>query len=485
VNINVLYPSLLALIPTLMAPLFLLFKSKKAQKLIVMVIVTLNAILIALLSQNMPVDEYTGGWLFRGVHLRFDGISLIFTSLFITVMGISWLSSFRKDYPPLFYFLTSVLLATLNTAAVSLDLFNIYVILELSSIIAYILIALKHKWTYMWVSLKYLIISYFAFTMYLIGTGLVYMTNGTFDMSRLSQNVPPIILAMLIIPVMLKTGLFPISMWLPSVHSLAKTEISAILSGSFVNMGIIILFRLLNIPIMKHLQYPVTVIAIASMIAAAIFSYHEENAKRILAFSTMSQMGYILVGGPLYGSIHAFNHGISKALLFIVVGDQVEETEHYSIKALRHHSFPLHRYIFLTIGILGMIGIPLTGTFISKSLLIEHTNLIGKLALIFASIITTASLIKIWSIGFIKSKITIYIPYLVPSIIIFGSGILLIKGSLSILHIIEVLLIILVSVLLFKFYKPSTLPRTLEKLDVMIVVYMITLFVVWLILTTL
>jgi len=433
----------------------------------------------------MPVDDYTGGWLFRGVHLRFDGISLIFTSLFITVMGISWLSSFKKDYPPLFYFLTSVLLATFNTAAVSLDLFNVYVILELSSIIAYILIALKHKWIYMWASLRYLITSYFAFTMYLIGAGLVYMSNGTFDMSRLSQNVPPIILAMLIVPLMLKTGLFPISMWLPSVHSLAKTEVSAILSGSFVNMGSIILFRLLDIPTMKHTQYPITVIAIVSMIVAAIFSYHEENAKRILAFSTMSQMGYILIGGPLYGAIHAFNHGVAKAMLFIVVGDQVEETEHYSIEALRHNPFPLYRYIFLTIGILGMIGVPLTGAFLSKSLLMEHTNLIGKLALILASTITTASLIKIWSIGFRKSKINIYIPYIVPGIIIFGSGMLLIKGSLSMLHVIEVFLIILVSILLFIFYKSSTLPRTLEKLDIMIVEYMITLLVVWLILSTL
>lgn len=399
-------------------------------------------------------------------------------------MGISWLSSFKKDYPPLFYFLTSVLLATFNTSAISLDLFNIYVILELSSIIAYILIALKHKWIYMWVSLKYLIISYFAFTMYLIGVGLVYMTNGTFDMSRLSQNVPPIVLAMLIVPLMLKTSLFPLSMWLPSAHSLARTEISAILSGSFVNMGSIILFRLLNIPIMKHLQYPVTVIAIASMIVAAIFSYHEENVKRILAFSTMSQMGYILIGGPLYGSIHAFNHGVAKAMLFIVVGDQVEETEHYSIEALRHNAFPFHRYIFLTIGILGMIGVPLTGAFFSKSLLMEHTNLIGKVALISASILTTASLIKIWSIGFRKSKITIYMPYIVPVIIILGSGILLLKDSLSMFHIIEVLLMIIASVLLFIFYKALTLPRTLEKLDIMIVEYMITLFIVWLILST-
>ncbi len=477
-----IYPSLLTLVPMLFAPLFLLFRTKLVQKLLASLIIILDLLIIYRLTLIMPLDEYTGGWILRGIHLRFDNLSLIYTLLFVTVIGTSWLSSFKKNYPPLFYFLTSILLSTLNTSAITLDLFNIYVMLELSSIIAYILIAMKDNWKHLWASLKYLMISYFAFTMYLTAVGLIYMHTGTLDISRITGEIPPIIVSMLIVPLLLKSGVFPVSMWLPAAHSLAPTEVSAILSGSFVKMGSIVIFRLINTPILKQAYTPITLIALLSALTGVILAYNESNVKRILAFHTISQMGYVLAGGPVYGALHAFNHGIFKSLLFFTVGDQVEETGHYDIKALKHAKFPMHRYIFLVIGVLGISGVPLFSGFISKSMIIHHIPIYGKVVLILASVGTVASMSKLVSIGYRKSSIKLIPHYIIMATIIILVGIRYIEHVISLWTIIESLIVIIVGITIFLVIHPKHIPRILEKLDIMVIEYMLTLITVWAIL---
>ncbi|GEM_PF-578032 len=476
------YPSLLTLVPMLFAPLFLLFRTKVIHKILATLTVLLDLLIIYKLMIAMPMDEYTGGWILRGIHLRFDNLSLIYTLLFVTVIGTSWISSFKKNYPPLFYFLTSILLSTLNTSAITLDLFNIYVMLELSSIIAYILIAMKENWKHLWASLKYLMISYFAFTMYLTAVGLIYMHTGTLDITRISGEISPIIASMLIVPLLLKSGVFPVSMWLPAAHSLAPTEVSAILSGSFVKMGSIVIFRLTSTPILKHAYIPITFIALLSALIGVILAYNESNVKRILAFHTISQMGYVLAGGPIYGSLHAFNHGIFKSLLFFTVGDQVEETGHYDIKALKHAKFPMYRYIFLLIGILGIAGVPLFSGFISKSIIIHHMPLYGKIALILASIGTVASMAKLASIGYRKSILKIPSHYLIFATITVFVGIKYINYALSSWALIESFIVIAIGLAIFLILHPKHIPRILEKLDIMVIEYMLTLISMWAIL---
>ncbi len=477
---NYIYPSLLTLIPMSIAPLFLLSRSKILQRLLVGLLLSLDLTVLIMLIRKMPIDEYPGGWLLRGIHLRFDMLSSIYLILFLSVVGTSLISSFRKNYPPLFYFLTSILLATFNTSAITMDLFNIYVMLELSSIIAYILISLKEDWHNLWASLKYLMISYFAFTMYLTAVGIIYLTNGSLDIAQISSHLPPIIVAMLVIPILLKAGIFPISMWLPAAHSLSPTEVSAILSGSFVKMGSIVLFRLATSGILGNINSIIYIIGFLSAIIAGIMAYHEENAKRLLAFSTMSQMGFVLVGGPLYGSIHALNHGIAKALLFLTIGDQIEDTGHHSIEALKHSKFPMYRYIFMMIGALSIMGFPLFSGFISKTLIVHQFQLWG-IFLIIASIATAASMFKVLDIGYVGKTIKLNMSYTILAILIFIPNIWIAK-AISASSVTEALAINFLGYILFKWYKSRPLPRILEKLDIMVIEYMLMLLFVWLIL---
>ncbi len=469
------YPSLLVLIPMLIAPLFLLARHKYSKLLLITIIITIDGLLIYSLWMKMPIEEYTGGWVLRGIHLHFDRLSVIYTSLFLIVILTSWLSSLRKDYPPIFYFLTTLLLATFNTSAITMDLFNIYVVLELSSIIAYILIAMPHKWKHMWTSLKYLMMSYFAFTMYLTAVGLIYMKNGTFDISRIKGPVSPIIIAMIFIPLLLKAGLFPVSMWLPSAHSLAQTEVSAILSGSFVKMGSIISFRLLGSPAFKEAYLSIIIIALLSAIVGVIYAYNDKNVKRILAFHTLSQMGYVFAGGPLYGSIHAFNHAIFKSLLFLTVGDQKEEVGHYDISIMKHTKFPFYRYVFLTIGVLGITGVPLFSGYVSKSLILHHSPTIVKIALILASLGTVASMSKLMTVGYRKSQWKHNLAYYLLGSIIILVGIYGFTYTFSLVSLIESLTILVIGFLIYKYIHPSPLSRVLEKLDIMVIEYMLAL----------
>ncbi len=478
-----IYPSLLVLVPMLIAPLFLLARHKYSKLILITIIAAIDGLLIHNLWMKMPIDEYTGGWVLRGIHLRFDSLSVIYTSLFLIVILASWLSSLRKDYPPIFYFLTTLLLATLNTSAITMDLFNIYVVLELSSIIAYILIALPHKWKHMWTSLKYLMMSYFAFTMYLTAVGLIYMRHGTFDISRINGSISPIIAAMIFIPLLLKAGLFPVSMWLPSAHSLAQTEVSAILSGSFVKMGSIITFRLLKTPAFKEAHLPIIIIALLSATVGVMYAYNEKNVKRILAFHTLSQMGYVFAGGPVYGSIHAFNHAVFKSLLFLTVGDQKDEVGHYDISIMKHSKFPLYRYVFLTIGVLGITGVPLFSGYVSKSLILHHCPIIVKIALILASLGTAASMSKLMAVGYRKSPWKHNIAYYLLGSIVIIVGIYGFTYTFSVVSIIESLMILGIGFLIYKYTHPITISRVLEKLDIMVIEYMLALLGMTIIIT--
>ena len=265
-----------------------------------------------------------GGWgKGRGVQILLNELSLDFmipaVALFAAGLGFS--RSLKKDWK--FAFLVDLLFTDLLLLFLANDLFNVYVTMELLALLSYLLIASEKKNRQIWASLKYMIIGAVGFNFYLIGVADVYAATGTLNL-QLLQAVDPAILEKLVFPFtmiilsfLIKSGVFFFSMWLPSSHSEASGMVSALLSGIIVKGGIFFLFRLWPFFQTPVLQGFLTAVGVASAGFGVFFALLQKDIKLILAFHTMSQVGFILLGGPTDGALYAMSHALFKSLLFL------------------------------------------------------------------------------------------------------------------------------------------------------------------------
>ncbi len=362
----------------------------------------LGIIYAGLMFENIGISGHFGGWPL-GIAYSIEAwspwiaVAISISSLVASLEG--------KDKGPVFHFLLGTLTAVLLASTVVSDLFTMYVVLELSSIIAYTLIAYDRSWKTSWISLKYLILSYFAFTIYLTAVGLIYAQTGTLGSDGLSHIKTPLLISMLVTPIFLKTGLFFTSMWLPMAHGMAPTEVSVILSGGFVKMGAALIFRIWN-----HLPSSATsgiiTFGIISIILGGVGAIVQKDVKRILAYHTMSQMGIVVASGPIAGAVYALAHAIFKSLLFVSAGRQITCTGHRNIDIIRRDGTPLLRWTITAIGALSMMGMPLTLGAVAKTL-VKQTNPYTLYWLWLGGILTTASMLKLLTIPIKRYRKTV------------------------------------------------------------------------------
>lgn len=366
-----------------------------------------------------------------GICLVADGLAsfmlvtvnlIVFLSL---IYAISYMNKYTDKWK--FYSLFMIMLAGLNGVIISGDLFNMYVFLEAASISGYCLVAFGTEAQDLEASFKYAIMGSLASVFILLGIVLLYSYVSTLNMADISLELLSKPRGMLVgfVSVLfltgfcLKSALVPFHAWLPDAHSSAPTPVSAVLSGVFIKaVGIYALARVfLNvIGIYRNLLFILMVLGAASMIIGAFLAIAQKDIKRMFAYSSISQVGYIIlalgIGTPLacLGAVfHLFNHAVFKSLLFLNAGAIEYSTGTRDLSRLGglNNKMPVTSYTSL-IGSMSISGVPPFSGFWSKLVIILAACQAGRFGFAFiaavVSIITLVYYLKFIKFTFLGSS---------------------------------------------------------------------------------
>lgn len=394
-------PVLLVVVPLLAAPLIVLFRSGRAGWLLAVLASMVSlACAIGLFVQvrggtviSYAIGNWAPPW---GIEYRVDVLNafvLILVSGVATIVSvyarISVISEVPSDRHYLFYAMFLLCLSGLLGMTVTDDVFNIFVFLEISSLSGYVLIALGRERRALHAAFQYLILGTIGATFYIIGVGFLYLVTGTLnivDMAGRIQAVAdhrPVLaaLAFMTVGLSLKAALFPLHAWLPSAYSTAPGAVAAFMAGTATKVSLYVFIRLLfgvfgarlvlqDLPLLEALS----LLSIAAMLVASLVAVMEKDLKRLLAYSSVAQIGYITLGVSLANQdgltaavVHLFNHGIAKAALFMLVGGAALRLGGCRLEVLAGmgQRMPLSAFCIVIAG-LSLIGVPGTAGFITK-----------------------------------------------------------------------------------------------------------------------
>ena len=327
--------------------------------------------------------------------------------------------SVKKEVPgktTQFYTVFMLLITGLMGITITGDIFNFYVFLEISSLTAYSLISMGDRGDALVASFNYLIMGTVAASFILLGIGYLYAVTGTLNMADMHRLIPNIYeskvvlaaLAFFMVGFSIKVGLFPLHAWLPDAYTHAPSTGSALIAGLMTKVGVYAMIRF-----MFSVFTPVFVIdmtrmteilswaAALAIIMGSVFAIAQSDIKRMLAYSSISQIGYILLGvglanviGMQGGLLHILNHALMKCALFLVAGAIFYKTgirNLYQFQGLGR-KMPVTTTVFLIAG-LSMIGVPGTVGFTSKWYLALGSIDAGQW--LFAVIILVSSLLNL------------------------------------------------------------------------------------------
>ncbi|MCP9841837.1 proton-conducting membrane transporter [Synechococcus sp. J7-Johnson] len=323
-----------------------------------------------------------------GVALQPDAFAAPFLLLNALVCGAVVLDSWRRPMPGPFLLLM-VLHGGLSSAFVVVDLISLYVTLEVVGISAFLLILSSRSERSMWVALRYLLIGNSVMTLFLIGAALVYLEQGSFRFEEVAGTSSIAALALLLVGLLTKSGLFLSGLWLPLTHAEAPAEVSALLSGVVVCAGIAPLLRLTStVPALGEV---ITIIGLASTVLGLLFALADTDAKRLLAWSTLSQMGLVALA-PVAGGIYALAHGLAKAALFLVA----RRFPSRALQGWATRPLPAGVWWPLWIGSFSIVGVPPLAGYAAKSSLDGALHGPLALAVTLLSVGTAAVYGRLW-----------------------------------------------------------------------------------------
>ena len=419
-------PALQVVIPLLSAPLaVLLRRGTLAFILVTAAAWTAFAIAIGLWLQvgatgviSYPIGNWLPPW---GIEYRVDRLSsfvlMLVSGMAAIVLPYSRASIAReipRDSHYLFYAMFGLCLTGLLGITITGDAFNTFVFLEISSLSTYVLIALGRDRRALAASYRYLIMGSIGATFIVIGIGFLYLMTGSLnlaDMANRLHDVPntrPVLaaLAFLTVGISLKLALFPLHQWLPNAYTYAPSAVTAFLAATATKVSIYALMRFYfgvfgESLVFHRLPLPQVMLGLSllAMLVANFIAIFQDNLKRLFAYSSVGQIGYITLGlsfdsvsGLTASVVHLFNHGIAKAAIFMLIGGLVLRSGSRGAAPSFDRLAGLARRMPLTcLGIvvagLSLIGVPGTAGFISKWYLIlaalEHQQywLVGAILL--------------------------------------------------------------------------------------------------------
>lgn len=299
-----------------------------------------------------------------GVTLEIDQLSgyFILTNALVTAAVI--LYCWETDKTAFFYGQTLVLHGSLNAAFISTDFISLYVALEVSGVAGALLVAYPRSDRSIWVSLRYLFVSNIALLFYLVGAVLVYQAHHSFAFEGL-RGAPPEAMALIFMGLLTKGGVFVSGLWLPLTHSESETPVSALLSGVVVKAGVYPLVRCALI--LDEINPIIRVFGMATAILGVAYAVFEKDTKRMLAFHTLSQLGFILAA-PKAGGFYALTHGLVKSSLFLLAGVLPSR----NFKELQKQPIDTTVWLALVMAGFSISGFPLLSGFGAKVLTMKN-----------------------------------------------------------------------------------------------------------------
>ncbi len=319
------------------------------------------------------------------------GLFILFMALLIFIYSLADIThEIDEDQLGSYYTLIFILIFAMIGMTYTNDLFNMYVFMEILSLTSCSIISIKRRRQNYVAALRYLILNTIGSLSVLMGIALLYMISGHLNMTQMYETLrvvwvlypANIVLAVgfILTGLGIKAAVFPLHIWLPDAHSHAPTPSSALLSSVVVKIYILatikLLFNVLGSDIVVDLQIPpvITMVAALGMIMGSIFAIGQRDVKRMLAYSSVAQIGYIFLGiglmtlqGLQAALFHIISHGLMKAALFLSAGAIIYYKGRRNLKKFDGLGYPMPiTMMVFSIAALGMVGIPGMSGFMSK-----------------------------------------------------------------------------------------------------------------------
>jgi multicomponent Na+:H+ antiporter subunit D len=396
-------PALQVVIPLLGAALVAFMRRGTSAFALALIVTWLMPLIsIALLWQALtagPISYHLGGWEPPwGIEYRVDALNGFVLALVSAVSAVMMPYAHRsialeveEHRQAWFYCMYLLCLCGLLGITITGDAFNAFVFLEISSLSTYVMIALGQDRRALLSAFQYLIMGTIGATFYVIGAGLLYILTGSLNMADVAGRLAPAwaenaraviaALAFITVGLSLKLALFPLHVWLPNAYAYAPSWTTAFLSATATKVAIYLLvryvFSVFGVAIdVNALPIAEIIIALslAAMFIASFIAVFEANLKRMLAYSSVAQIGYITLGiglanqaGLTGGLVHVVNHALMKAALFLAAGAVFYRIGTVKLEQLAGigRKMPLTVAAFAVAGF-GLVGAPGTAGFISK-----------------------------------------------------------------------------------------------------------------------
>jgi len=430
-------------------------------------LVSLSLLSLLLIRSLGTVVYKVGGWIPPlGICMVLDSLTTFMLvtvnliSFLVTIYSISYMERYTAKWK--FYTLFLLMLAGMNGVIVTGDIFNLFVFLEIASISSYALVAFGVEHEELEASFKYVVMGSVASTFILLGIALLYSYTSSLNMADISRTLAQkaggrlvfFVSALFIMGFGLKAALVPFHAWLPDAHPSAPAPISAMLSGVLIKaLGVYALARIFFnvLGITAKSSSILMVLGAISMVLGGLLALGQEDIKRLFAYSSISQIGYVVLGismgttlGILAGLFHLFNHAAFKSLLFLNSGSIEYATGTRDLRKMGGltSKMPVTSYSSL-VGSMSISGIPPLSGFWSKLLVIvaaiQAKHFVFASIAVLVSILTLAYYLKVQRLAFFgelrstltgikEVPLTMKLSMIILSLICIFGGLLLLPG---------------------------------------------------------
>lgn len=424
---------LLVVIPLLAAPVIAVLPNGRLpwfiSTLVVWIVFVLSYWQLINIQGGEIISYELGGWAPPwGIEYRIDAANALVALIVAGIAAVSLpyaLQSVNKEIPlkqhSLFYAALMLCFTGLLGITQTGDIFNLFVFLEISSLSSYALISLGKKRQSLTAAYQYLIMGTIGATFFLIGVGLLYAMTGTLNMADLAQRLPDLYnhqtihtaFAFIMVGVALKMALFPLHLWLPNAYTYAPSIVTIFLAATATKVAVYVMLRVVfGVFDYSFIETTPTdelflLLCVMGILFMSFFAIYQTDVKRLLAYSSVAQIGYMIIGLAL-GSmlsvtgtlVHLFNHALMKGALFMAVGAIVYRIGSSRIVDLAGLGKQMPwTFAAIVIGGLSLIGVPGTAGFISKWYLvlaaIEKQNWLLVIVILLGSLL---AVVYVWKL---------------------------------------------------------------------------------------
>lgn len=420
------------MVPLIAAPLMVLLRHGATAWLLAVGIswVSLGTalVLLAEVSGGGLISYYLGSWPAPwGIEYRIDAVNAylaLIVSVIAAVVSVYMRRSVAAEVPHerhyLFYAMYALCLAGLLGITVTGDGFNMFVFFEISSLATYVLVALGRDRRALMASYQYLVMGTIGATFFVIGVGLLYLMTGTLNLADMAARLRdvteprPVLaaLAFITVGISLKLALFPLHLWLPNAYTYAPSAVTAFIAATATKVSVYVLLRFYYSVFGESAVFStlpmggiLLALSLAAIFIASAVAIFQGNVKRMFAYSSVAQIGYITLGvsfdsatGLTAGIVHLFNHALTKGGLFLLLGGIALRLGAVRFEAIGGigRAMPLTSF-GIVLGGLSLIGIPATVGFVSKWYLVLAALERGEWWIAFAVVASSLlAVVYVW-----------------------------------------------------------------------------------------